>query len=84
MKQRIYGDGMDRCVVASSYHQLGMVAQDKGCLNDAERWYRQSLEMKQRLHDDDVDHPDVASFLHELGRVMQSKDVWTMPNGGTV
>jgi tetratricopeptide (TPR) repeat protein len=35
--------------MATSYHQLGMLAQDRGDLDEAERLYRQSLTINQRL-----------------------------------
>ncbi|MCP4664648.1 MAG: tetratricopeptide repeat protein [bacterium] len=35
--------------LAAAYHQLGMVAQDRGDLSAAEHWYRKSLEIEEAL-----------------------------------
>jgi tetratricopeptide (TPR) repeat protein len=35
--------------MASSYHQLGIVAQKRGDYDDALKWYRRSLEIKEEL-----------------------------------
>ena len=52
-----------------SYHQLGIVAQERGDLAAAERWYRQSLEIKEALGD----RPGLASSYHQLGMVAQDR-----------
>ena len=31
------------------YHQLGMVAQERGQLEAAEQWYQKALEIRERL-----------------------------------
>jgi tetratricopeptide (TPR) repeat protein len=55
--------------LAVVYHQLGMVAQDRGDLAAAERWYRQSLEIEEALGN----RPGMASSYHQLGRVAQDR-----------
>ena len=49
--------------MASSYHQLGMVAQDRGRLDEAEDWYAQSLAINEELGD----RPGMATSYHQLG-----------------
>ena len=56
-----------RSHLATCYHQLGMVAQLRGRLDDAEDWYQKSLTIK----DDLGDRPDMASSYHQLGIVAQ-------------
>ena len=41
----------NRLGMASSYHQLGRVTQDRGDLTVAESWYRKSLEIDEALSD---------------------------------
>jgi tetratricopeptide (TPR) repeat protein len=55
--------------MASSYHQLGMVAQDRGDLAAAEGWYRKSLEIEEALGN----RPGMASSYHQLGMVAQDR-----------
>jgi tetratricopeptide (TPR) repeat protein len=45
------------------YHQLGMTAQARGRLEEAEDWYRQSLAIKKELGD----RPGMAITYHQLG-----------------
>ena len=45
------------------YHQLGMTAQDRGRLDEAEDWYRKSLTIKEELGD----RPGMAITYHQLG-----------------
>ncbi|MGH4024171.1 MAG: tetratricopeptide repeat protein, partial [Pseudonocardiaceae bacterium] len=49
--------------LAVTYHQLGMVAQDRGQLDDAEHWYHQSLTIAEKLGN----RPGMASTYHQLG-----------------
>ena len=53
----------------TSYHQLGMVAQDRGDLAAAEQWYRKSLEIKEALGN----RPGMADSYHQLGMVAQDR-----------
>ncbi len=55
--------------MASSYHQLGTVAQDRGRLDEAADWYAQSLTIKEELGD----RPGMASSYHQLGTVAQRR-----------
>ncbi|MGA5450319.1 tetratricopeptide repeat protein, partial [Streptomyces umbrinus] len=59
----------DRPGMASTYHQLGRVAQERGGLDEAEDWYRQSLTIKEDLGD----RPGMASTYHQLGRVAEER-----------
>jgi len=45
------------------YHQLGMAAQDRGRLDEAEDWYRKSLTIDEELGD----RPHIANTYHQLG-----------------
>jgi tetratricopeptide (TPR) repeat protein len=51
------------------YHQLGMVAQDRGELADAEGWYRKSLEIEEELGN----RLGMAGSYHQLGMVAQDR-----------
>jgi tetratricopeptide (TPR) repeat protein len=55
--------------MASSYHQLGILAQDRGDLEEAERLYHQSLAINERLGD----QARMASSYHQLGRLAQDR-----------
>ena len=55
--------------LAAAYHQLGIVAQARGRLDDAEDWYRQSLTIKEELGN----RPGMASTYHQLGIVAQAR-----------
>jgi len=55
--------------MASSYHQLGIVAEDRGDLLQAESWYRKSLEIEEALDN----RPGRAMTYHQLGRVAQDR-----------
>jgi tetratricopeptide (TPR) repeat protein len=55
--------------MASSYHQLGMVAQERGDYDDALQWYRRSLEIKEELGN----RAGMASSYHQLGMVAQKR-----------
>ena len=56
-------------LLATSYHQLGMVAQERGQLEQAEQWYLKSLAIKQALDD----QPGMATSYHQLGIVAQDR-----------
>ncbi len=55
--------------LATAYHQLGMVAQDRGDLAAAETWYKKSLEIKESIGN----RPGMASSYHQLGIVAQDR-----------
>jgi tetratricopeptide (TPR) repeat protein len=55
--------------LATAYHQLGAVAQRRGDLGSAERWYRKSLEIEEALGD----RPSLATSYHQLGMVAQHR-----------
>ena len=52
-----------RSSIAVTYHQLGMTAQDRGRLDEAEDWYRKALAIKEELGD----RPGMAGTYHQLG-----------------
>src|SRR6266581_3096076 len=56
-------------MLAVAYHQLGMVAQQRGRLGDAEDWYTKALAIKEDLGD----RPGMASTYHQLGTVAQRR-----------
>jgi tetratricopeptide (TPR) repeat protein len=51
--------------MASTYHQLGIVAQLRGDLDAAEGWYRRALAIQEELGD----RPSMAKTYHNLGNV---------------
>ncbi|MFI6296626.1 CHAT domain-containing protein, partial [Nonomuraea sp. NPDC050790] len=53
--------------IAVTYHQLGIVAQLRGRLDEADAWYRKSLTIEEELGD----RPGMAGSYHQLGRVAQ-------------
>jgi tetratricopeptide (TPR) repeat protein len=56
--------------MAISYHQLGIVAQNRGDLDTAERWYQRSLEINETL-----DHrPGLALTFAQLGLLVEQRD----------
>ncbi|MFG2346139.1 tetratricopeptide repeat protein, partial [Streptomyces phaeochromogenes] len=55
---------------ATTYHQLGIVAQLRDQLDEAEDWYRQSLTIKEHIGD----QPGIATTYHQLGIVAQLRD----------
>jgi tetratricopeptide (TPR) repeat protein len=57
----------DRAGVASSLHQLGMLAHDQGNYPEARRLYQESLDIELRLGD----RASVARTLHQLGRLAE-------------
>ncbi|MFD8118057.1 CHAT domain-containing tetratricopeptide repeat protein [Streptomyces microflavus] len=58
-----------RHFIAVSYHQLGMVAQKRGGLGEAEDWYRKSLSIREESRN----LPGMASSYHQLGMVAQER-----------
>ena len=55
--------------MAASYHQLGMVAQNRGRLEEAEDWYRKSLAIDEDLGN----RPGMAGSYHQLGMIAQDR-----------
>jgi tetratricopeptide (TPR) repeat protein len=55
--------------LAVTYHQLGMVGEDRGDLVTAEQWYRKSIEIKEALGN----RPGMARSYHQLGMVAQKR-----------
>ena len=53
----------NRPLMASTYHELGMVAQGRGRLDEAEEWYWRALRMKEKLGNRLL----MASTYHQLG-----------------
>ena len=51
------------------YHQLGMTAQDRGRLDEAEDWYRKALTINEELGD----RPGMAGTYHQLGITAQRR-----------
>ncbi|MFJ1595542.1 tetratricopeptide repeat protein [Streptomyces sp. NPDC088261] len=50
-----------------AYHQIGIIAQERGLLEEAEDWYHQAL----TIHTDLNDRPGMAGIYHQLGTVAQ-------------
>ena len=55
--------------MAASYHQLGMLAQDRGDYDAAEPLYRRSLEINERIGD----QAGMATSYHQLGMLAQDR-----------
>ncbi|TPW00459.1 MAG: hypothetical protein USCAAHI_00086 [Beijerinckiaceae bacterium] len=55
--------------LASSYHQLGMVAQDRGGLPAAESWYCKSLEINEAFGN----RPVLAATYRQLGMMAEER-----------
>ena len=55
--------------IAVIYHQLGMTAQDRGRLDEADDWYRKALTIKEELGD----RPGMAITYHQLGITAQDR-----------
>ena len=53
----------------ATYHQLGITAQDRGRLDEAEDWYRKSLTIKEELGN----RPGMATTYHQLGITAQDR-----------
>ena len=58
-----------RTSISVIYHQLGMTAQDRGRLDEADDWYRKALTIKEELGD----RPRMASTYHQLGMTAQDR-----------
>jgi tetratricopeptide (TPR) repeat protein len=58
-----------RTSLAAIYHQLGMTAQDRGRLDEADDWLRKSLTIKEELGD----RRAMASDYHQLGITAQDR-----------
>ncbi len=58
-----------RTNISVIYYQLGMTAQDRGRLDEAEDWYRQALTIFEELGD----RPGMASTYHQLGITAQRR-----------
>jgi tetratricopeptide (TPR) repeat protein len=58
-----------RASIAVLYHELGMTAQDRGRLDEAEDWYRKSLTIEEDLGD----RPGMARTYHQLGMTAQDR-----------
>ena len=54
---------------ASLWHNLGMIAQQRRQFDEAERWYRRSLEIKEKLKDE----YGQAITLHQLGMIAEER-----------
>jgi tetratricopeptide (TPR) repeat protein len=59
----------DEQTQAALLHQLGLVAEGRGQLEEAERWYRQSLAITERIGDESWQ----AASLHHLGVVAEGR-----------
>ena len=55
--------------MAGSYHQLGMLAQDRGDYDEAARQYQRSLDISERLGD----QAGMATSYHQLGMLAQDR-----------
>ena len=55
--------------MARTYHQLGMTAQARGRLDEAEDWYRKSLTIKEDLGD----RPGMAMTYGQLGLLAEAR-----------
>lgn len=56
-------------LAAHAYHSFGMIALEKGSLEESEQWYRKSAEIEEGLCNDER----AAATYHELGRVLEKK-----------
>ena len=59
----------DQAGMAGSYHQLGMLAQDRGDYDEAARQYQRALDIFERLGD----QAGMASSYHQLGILAQDR-----------
>jgi tetratricopeptide (TPR) repeat protein len=60
----------DRPGLATTYHQLGVLAQRRDGLVEAEEWYRKALV----VHDEVGDRPGLAMTYHQLGKVAKRRN----------
>ena len=58
-----------RTNIAATYHQLGMAAEPRGRLDEAEDWYRKSL----AIHEELGNRPHMATNYHQLGITAQAR-----------
>jgi tetratricopeptide (TPR) repeat protein len=58
-----------RSSIGATYHQLGMTAQDRGQLDEAEDWYRQALAIEEEFGD----RPRMAHTYGQLGNNAQAR-----------
>ena len=58
-----------RSNIAVTYHQLGITAQDRGRLDEADDWYRKSLTINEELGD----RPHMALTYAQLGLLAQKR-----------
>ena len=58
-----------RTSIAVIYHQLGMTAQDRGRLDEAEDWYRRAIQIREELGLRAL----LASDYHQLGITAQAR-----------
>jgi tetratricopeptide (TPR) repeat protein len=58
-----------RTNISVLYHQLGMTAQDRGRLDEADDWYRKSLTINEELGN----RPGMATTYHQLGTTAQHR-----------
>jgi tetratricopeptide (TPR) repeat protein len=58
-----------RSGISVIYHSLGMTAQDRGRLEEAEGWYRQALSIEEDLGN----RRHIAGTYHQLGRIAQDR-----------
>jgi tetratricopeptide (TPR) repeat protein len=59
----------NRPYMATTYHQLGITAQDRGRLEQADDWYRQSLVIEEELGD----RPGLARTYAQLGLLTEAR-----------
>ena len=55
--------------MAATYHQLGMTAQARGQLNEADDWYRKSLDISEGLGN----HLQMAATYAQLGGLAEAR-----------
>ena len=65
--------------LATCYHHLGMLAQDRGRPENAEDWYRKSLAISERLGD----QSGIATCYQHLGILAQHRGSWRTLGTGT-
>jgi tetratricopeptide (TPR) repeat protein len=57
----------DQVSIGTAYHQLGLVAQDRGDFGVAEDWYKKAVALRTQIGDEQ----NLATTLHQLGRIGQ-------------
>ena len=58
-----------RSSISGLYHELGITAQDRGRLDEADDWYRKALTINEEL----ADRPGMAGIYHQLGITAQRR-----------